>query len=326
MKRMRWGIIGPGNIAKEFAEDLKYVGCELGPVLGKNFDHTVEFVKRFNGAVTVKNISEFLEARPDVVYIATPHPMHFQQTLVCLENKIPVLCEKPLALNIKQVTELTDASKKNKTFLMEGMWTRFLPSMQFLLNIIHSGTIGDVLNLHADLSFVAEKDKSNRFFNPGLGGGSLLDVGIYPIYLSYFLLGNPGEIFSAGKVNEAHIDETCGVLLKYTNGRYAMVESSIITQTENNAWIYGSEGTIRIKRSWTERPEKIEVIINNESSFKHIPSWQGRGFQYEVEEVIKCIGEEKIESDILPHTTSIDIVNIMDAVRSQLGIRYPDHE
>ena len=329
MKFMRWGIIGPGNIAKEFAEDLKYVEsthCEAGPVLGKNFDHTTEFVKRFNGAVAAKNMDEFLESKPDVVYIATPHPMHFQQTLACLENKIPVLCEKPLALNIRQVTELTNASKKNKTFLMEGMWTRFLPSMQFLLNIIHSGTVGDVLNLHADLSFIAEKDKSNRFFNPELGGGSLLDIGIYPIYLSYFLLGNPNEIFSAGKVNEARIDETCGVLLKYTNGRYAMLESSIITQTENNAWVYGSEGTIHIKRSWTERPEKIEVIINNESSFKHIPSWQGRGLQYEVEEVIKCIAEEKIESDILPHSTSIDIVKIMDAVRSQLNIVYPGHE
>ena len=325
---MRWGIIGPGNIAKEFAEDLHYVEsekCEIGAVLGHHAEHTEAFVKKYGG-FALKSMNEFLKDKPDAVYIATPHPMHFQQALACLENKISVLCEKPLAINEQQVNSLIDASKKNKTFLMEGMWTRFLPSFQFLFNIIQSGTIGKVFHLHADMSFVAEKDKSNRFFNPELGGGSLLDVGVYPIYLSYFLLGNPLKIFASGKINDAHIDETCGIMLQYSEGNYAMLESSIITQTEGSAWIYGSEGTIRIKKPWTERPEKIEVIINNESSFKHIPSWQGRGFQYEVEEVIKCLAENKIESEVLPHTASINVVRIMDEVRRQLNIIYPQYE
>lgn len=324
---MKWGIIGPGNIAREFAEDLKYVEikqCSVGPVLGKELFETDAFVKGFNRAVAVSNVNDFINEKPDVAYIATPHPTHYQHTMACLKNKIPVLCEKPLAINLKQVTALTNASKQNNTFLMEGMWTRFLPSFQFLFNIIQSGTIGKVLNLHADMSFIAQKDKGNRFFNPQLGGGSLLDVGVYPIYLSYFLLGNPGKVFACGKVNELHIDETCGIMLKYDNGKYAMLESSIITQTEGSAWIYGSEGTIRLKKPWTEQPEKIEVIINNESSFKHIPSWQGRGFQYEVEEVIKCLNKNKIESEILPHQSSIDVVKIMDEVRTQLNIIYPE--
>jgi len=298
----------------------------IGPVLGKNFQHTEEFVNKFHGALAAKTIDEFIMAMPDAVYIATPHPMHFAQTLTCLENKIPVLCEKPLALNAEQVTRLTETSGRNNTFLMEGMWTRFLPSFQFLLNIIKAGTIGEVLHLHADMSFIAEKDKTNRFFNPELGGGSLLDVGIYPIYLSYFLLGNPDEVFAAGKITVEYIDETCGAILKYKSGQFAVLESSIITQTENNAWIYGSEGTIRIKSPWTERPEKIEIRINDESSFKHIPSWKGRGFQYEVDEVIKCLAEGKTESTILPHSTSIHIAKIMDTVRSQLNIIYPDYE
>jgi predicted dehydrogenase len=325
---MRWGIIGPGNIAKEFAEDLKYVEsekCEIGPVLGHKFEHTEEFVQRFGGFAT-KDIDEFLNTKPDAVYIATPHSLHFEQAMGCLESKMPVLCEKPLALNEKQVSGMTNASLKNETFLMEGMWTRFLPSFQFLFNIIQSGTIGKVLHLHADMSFIAEKDKNNRFFNPELGGGSLLDVGVYTIYLGYFLLGNPDKIFACGKVNASHIDETCGVTFKYDNGNYAMLESSIITQTEGSAWIYGSEGTIRIKKPWTEHPEKIDIIINNESSLKHIPSWQGRGFQYEVEEVIKCLEETRMESDILPHKASLEVVRIMDEIRSQLGIVYPQYE
>ena len=325
---MRWGIIGPGNIAKEFAEDLKHVEgkkCEVGPVLGHKPEHAEGFVKQFGG-VTAKDMDDFLSNKPDAVYIATPHSLHYDQTLACLENKIPVLCEKPMAINEKQVSGMINASKQHSTFLMEGMWTRFLPSFQFLFNIIQSGTIGNVLHLHADMSFIAEKDKNNRFFNPELGGGSLLDVGIYPIYLSYFLLGNPDKIFACGKINEAHIDEICGVTLKYNNGNYAMLESSIITQTEGSAWIYGSDGTVSVKKPWTEQPERIEVIINNESSFKHIPSWTGRGFQYEVEEVIKCLNEGKIESDILPHNASIDVVKIMDEVRTQLNIVYPKYE
>jgi predicted dehydrogenase len=329
VKAMKWGIIGPGNIAKEFAEDLQYVQskkCVIGPVLGKDFENTQEFVDTFHGALAAKTIYEFIKATPDAAYIATPHPLHFTQTMACLENKIPVLCEKPLALNLRQVTALTDASKRNNTFLMEGMWTRFLPSFQFLLNVIKSGTIGEVLHVHADLSFIAEKDKNNRFFNPELGGGSLLDIGIYPIYLSYFLLGNPSEIFAAGKLTEAHIDETCGVMLRYNNGNFALLESSIVTQTENSAWIYGSEGTIRIKSPWTERPRNIEVRINSESSFRHIPSWKGRGFQYEVEEVINCLEDGEIESTILPHSSSTHIAKIMDSVRSQLNIVYPDYE
>lgn len=325
---MRWGIIGPGNIAKEFVHDLQYVEtekCELGAVLGQKPEQIEEFIKNFGG-VKANTINDFLNSKPDVVYIATPHPLHFEQALICLKNKIPVLCEKPLAINEKQVSGLINASKENNTFLMEGMWTRFLPSFQFLFSIIQAGTIGDILHLHADMSFIAEKDKSNRFFNPELGGGSLLDVGIYTIYLAYFLLGNPGRIFACGKTNEAHIDEICGITLCYNKGNYAMLESSIITQTEGSAWIYGSEGTIRIKKPWTERPEKIEVIINYESSFKHIPSWQGRGFQFEVEEVIKCLNENKIESNILPHAASVDVVKIMDEVRSQLNIIYPEYD
>jgi len=323
---MQWGIIGPGNIAHDFANDLQYVEtkqCSVGPVLGHKPEHTKAFAEKYNGSSATNTIEEFIYAKPDAVYIATPHPLHHQQALICLENKIPVLCEKPLAINAQQVTELVDASKKNNTFLLEGMWSRFLPSFQFLFQIIQSNTIGKILHLHADMSFIAQKDKSNRFFNPELGGGSLLDVGVYTIYLSYFLLGNPDEIFAAGKLTEQHIDETCGIMLKYKNGNFATLASSIITQTEGSAWIYGSDGTICIKKPWTETPEKIEVIINNESSFKHIPSWPGRGFQYEVEEVIKCLNEKRIESEIVPHRASLDVIKIMDTVREQLGIIYP---
>ena len=325
---MRWGIIGPGSIAKEFASDLKYVEkekCEIGAVLGHTYEHAQEFTDKYGG-FAIRDIDEFATHKPNAVYIATPHPLHYEQALFCLKNYIPVLCEKPLAINENQVTALIEASQKHNTFLMEGLWTRFLPSFQLLFNIIQSGTIGEILHVQADMSFIAEKDKTNRFFNPELGGGSLLDIGVYTIYLSYLLLGNPDKIFACGKVKESHIDETCGVTLQYNNGKYAMLESSIITQTQNSAWIYGSKGTIHIKRPWTEHPEKIDVRVINAPSFDHYPSWQGRGFQYEVEEVIKCVRSNQIESDVLPQNASLNVVKIMDEVRSQLNIVYPKYE
>lgn len=323
---MKWGIIGPGNIAREFVNDLQYVKgepCEVGPILGHTYEQTKEFADEHGGFV-INDIHDLLSKRPDAVYIATPHPLHYDQALFCLENKIPVLCEKPLAINEKQVTGLIEASRKHNTFLMEGLWTRFLPSFQFLFDIIQSKAIGEILHLHADMSFIAEKDKTNRFFNPELGGGSLLDVGVYTIYLSYLLLGNPDTIFACGKVNESHIDENCGVTLKYNDGKYAMLESSIITQTQNDAWIYGSKGTLRVKRPWTEHPEKIDVRVINTPAREHYPSWEGRGFQYEVEDVINCLHNNKIESSIIPHQASLDVVKIMDEVRSQLNIIYPN--
>jgi len=322
---MQWGIIGPGNIAREFAGDLKYVeaeNCNIGGVLGHTYEQAKHFAGK-HGGYALKDIKEFIAHKPDAVYIATPHPMHYEQALFCLENSIPVLCEKPLAMNEKQVAGLINASKKYNVFLMEGLWTRFLPSFGYLFHIIQSGTIGEILHVHADMSFIAEKDKTNRFFNPELGGGSLLDVGVYTIYLSYLLLGMPDKIFACGKVNESRIDETCGVTLQYKGGNYAMLESSIITQTQNSAWIYGSKGTIRVKRPWTEHPEKIDVRIINAPSFDHYPSWQGRGFQYEIEAVIKCLRNRVIESSIISHAASLNVVRIMDEVRAQLGIIYP---
>lgn len=322
---MKWGIIGPGNIAREFVNDLQYVKgepCEVGAVLGHTYEDAEAFADK-HGGFAIKDINDLLTQRPHAVYIATPHPMHYDQALFCLENKIPVLCEKPLAINEKQVSGLIEASKKHNTFLMEGLWTRFLPSFQFLFDIIQSKAIGEILHLHADMSFIAEKDKTNRFFNPELGGGSLLDVGVYTIYLSYLLLGNPDKIFACGKVNKSHIDETCGITLQYNDGKYAMLESSIITQTQNNAWIYGSKGTLRVKRPWTEHPERIDVRILNAPAREHYPSWEGRGFQFEIEDVIKCLRSNRIESNIIPHRASLDVVRIMDEVRSQLGIVYP---
>jgi len=324
-----WGIIGPGEIANAFTDDFQYVKeaeCKLGPVFGKTFEHSKELADK-HGGKAVQTIEELIAERPDAVYIATPHPMHHPHTLQCLENHIPVLCEKPLALNSEQVNHMIDTANQHQTFLMEGMWTRFLPSLELVLKTIHDQTIGEVLHIRADMSYVAPKDPSNRYFNPKLGGGSLLDLGIYPVYLSYLLLGKPISIHAAGKVNKDHIDETCGTMLVYEHGVYTQSMSSIITHTETFASIYGSKGTIHIRKPWTETPENIEVILHEtESTSTYALKWAGRGFQFEMDEVIRCVRAQQTESSLLPHETSRRIIAIIDNIREQLHIEYPAYE
>jgi scyllo-inositol 2-dehydrogenase (NADP+) len=327
MKLFRWAIIGPGNIAKEFAHDLSYIKNShhrISAVIAKDMDDAMEFAAEQNVPAYYDDINEWLKnPEADAVYIATPHTLHYAQTLQCLEHKIPVLCEKPLAINAQQVREMVEASQRNQTFLLEGMWIRFLPSMYKVLSLIEKGTIGSIVNIKADMSYRAPYEPEGRFFNPELGGGSLLDLGVYPIFLSLLLLGKPSRISASGKLSELGIDETCAALLSYEHGRYTIAESSIITQTSKDAVIYGDKGLIRIERQWNEKPSGITVESHDGTIMKYPCEWEGRGFQYEIEEVYACLDQNKIESDKITHQFSIDLIETMDEIRRQINVKYP---
>ena len=188
MESRHWGIIGPGNIACQFAADLQLLEKPqpIFAVLSHRKESAAEFAAEWKIKGSYTGLAEFLQHPGlNAVYIATPHPHHFDQALACLEKGLPVLCEKPLTLNAEQTGLLIKASQKNKTFLMEGLWIRFLPAIRQLLSIIDQGMIGNIVSINASISFKADQDEDNRFFNPELGGGSLLDLGIYPIFLAY---------------------------------------------------------------------------------------------------------------------------------------------
>ncbi len=329
MQVTRWGVIGPGNIANDFANDLKLIASpqQIIAVTGHTPEQTKKFADKFDVPHSYTDFNDFIKnKKPDVVYIATPHPQHFDQALHCLENKIAVLCEKPMALNTKQTQKLINASKKHNTFLMEGMWLRFLPVMQKVLSLITENKIGDIISVKASIGYKAPDDPSSRYFDPALGGGSLLDLGIYPIFLACLFLGKPNTIKAVAALTEKNIDEACSVLLHYNGGQRAALESSLISQTDLPAEIAGEKGTIKILHPWFEKSKGIELSLYEKEKKIYLCDWEGHGLQYEIQEVLHCLRSNKIESDMLPHDLSLTIVEIMDEIRRQINVTYDMYE
>ncbi|HLG40532.1 MAG TPA: Gfo/Idh/MocA family oxidoreductase [Chitinophagaceae bacterium] len=325
-----WGIIGPGQIAKIFADDLKFItGVQqnIGPVLQHSPSSGEEFSKKFNIGKLCNNMQQFVAEKMDAVYIATPHPFHHDEALACLKSRIPVLCEKPITINSIQLNELIKTSLEKNTFLMEGMWIRFLPSVKKLLELTEGNMIGKVLSIKAGISYRAPDDKDNRYFNPDLGGGSLLDLGIYPVFLATLLLGKPSAVKAVASISEQGIDKACSVLLDYEDDQYASLESSLITQSENQvAEITGEKGMIKILSPWFEKPAGIELEIYDETKEKFPCEWEGHGFQFEAAEVNHCLEKKRIESLLMPHALSLQVVEIMDEVRKQVNVKYEKFE
>jgi predicted dehydrogenase len=328
MKTTKWGIIGPGKIAHDFVKDLEHTSVpqEVIAVLGRTADSAMDFARQYNIPKWYSEIEEFLNSGVEAVYIATPHNLHHEQAKKCLEKRIPVLCEKPMTINLEQALDLVSAARENNTFLMEGMWIRFVPSISMVIDLIKRGTIGNIISIKASMSYKAPYDQDNRYFNPELGGGSLLDLGIYPVFLALQLLGKPNAIKAVGKLSDDDIDEACSVLLHYKNGQYAVLESSLVSQTELIAEIFGEKGTIKILSPWNEKPAGIQLEMQDSGKIIYPSKWDGYGFQFEVEEVLSCIEKNKIESELLPHQFSLDLIKTMDEIRQQIHVKYDMYE
>ena len=331
MKEIKWGIVGPGAIAAEFLKDLVHVRKEkhvVKAIVGHRKETTAKFKKAHKIESEFYSIEELVKSQTvDNVYVATPHHLHFEQALELLEAQIPVLCEKPLAVNKEQLSTLVNKSKEKQTFLMEGMWIRCLPSIDKVLELIATGTIGKINSITASMSYKAPYDANNRYFNPELGGGSLLDLGVYPAYLSYLILGKPIEIKAIAKLAPTQVDGAMAALLTHDNGAYSIIESSFIKRSPNEAIIYGEKGSMKIAEPWQEMPAHI-TVEHYDGSFKqkYKLKWPGRGFQYEVEEMMKCLKNKKIESSLLSHESSLDVIEILDEIRRQTNIKYSNYD
>lgn len=326
MSAFNWGVIGPGKIARDFARDLNLIKSyphKITAVLSHDLKGAHEFAREFNIHNYYDDPEQFINTQGlDAVYVASPHSFHHEHTLLCLNNSIPVLCEKPLAINSEQVKEMVNASIANNTFLMEGMWIRFLPSIMRVINLVQQDVIGNLISVRANMSYVAPQDEENRFFNPELGGGSLLDLGIYPIYLSFLLMGKPEKIKAFGKLSRKGVDEACAILFHYPGGEYAVLESSLVEQTDLTATIYGDKGFIKVLKPWNERPAAIQLQLYDKGAVEYLCKWEGRGLHFEAEEVFRCIRDGQIYSSSFCHNTSLDLIGIMDEVRKQIHVRY----
>lgn len=329
MNSFNWGIIGPGNIAHDFANDLKLVSVpqKITSVLSRTIESADKFADKFGIELRYTNINDFLKnGNIDIAYIATPHPFHYDAIKACLENHIAVLCEKPIVINYEQYEELKNLAIKNKTFLMEGMWIRFLPGFRKLMELIDQKLIGEIISLNASMYYKAPCHENNRYYDPLKGGGSLLDLGVYCVFFSTLLLGKPKQIKAVGRRSEKEIDEACATLLSYSHGRYAMLESSLLIENNKPAEIFGTKGVIRILDPWFEKTPGIEVELFNGENQLFPLDWKGHGLQFEAEEVIECVSNHKIESALLPGNLTGEVLKIMDEIRKQVNVTYDEYE
>ncbi|PCJ62636.1 MAG: dehydrogenase [Planctomycetota bacterium] len=319
----KWGIIGLGNIAKQFATGLSSAeGCKLHAVASRNLDKANEFGEKFDANQCYGSYEEMiLTGEVDAIYVASPHTHHLEGTMLCLENNIPVLCEKPLAVNAKQAQEMFAKAKEKNVFLMEAVWTRFFPLMVELRKLLKDNAIGEVRMVQADFGFRAGVNPDGRLFNLDLAGGGLLDVGIYTLSMASMILGKPKRIESMADIGSTGVDEQNAVILGYEGGAMAVLTSAIRTQTNHELTIYGTEGSIRVNTAFW-KPTSMAIKSNGKEETIEYPV-VGNGYNYEAIEVMNCVQGSKLQSEIIPWDESVAVMETMDDIRKQWGLVYP---
>lgn len=320
---IRWGILGPGRIAEKFASDLALVDdAKLVAVASRSLDRAIAFgAKHFNATPYQSYEAMIKEGGIDIMYISTPHTFHLDQTLLCLENGISVLCEKPASLNRTEVQLMVDAARHNHLFFMEALWTRFIPATLKVLEIVESGEMGEVEQVEAEFCFTAPVDPDSRLYNLGLGGGSILDIGIYPAFLAYLLLGKPEKIKASGQVYSTGADQTCTMNFMYPDRKSAALHSSILFDSNMPARITMTKGYILMQPRWHEAPGLVVIKAGYEPEHISCPPL-GKGFTHEIMECHHCLRSGKIESQFWSHQDSLQLIGILDEVRSQVGVVY----
>jgi len=327
MHRINWGILAPGHIARGFVAGLKVLEeAELYAVASRSYDKAAAFAEEFGFRKVYGSYSELADDPDvDVIYIATPHHLHFENTMMCLKKGKPVLCEKPFTINSKQLEILVKTARENKVFLMEALWTRFLPGIIRTMELIKEGKIGEIKMLNADFGFKAVYNPESRLYNPFLGGGSLLDIGIYPVFLSLLLLGYPKEIKAVAIKAPTGVDESVSISLSYDNGALASLHCTFASFTTTDATIYGDRGKIQLKSQWF-RPTGIVLNMHNESPEELSFPVKANGYEYEAAEVMQCLAKGMTESLLLGLDFSLQLMKLLDAIREQCTIVYPDYD
>jgi predicted dehydrogenase len=323
-ERIRWGIIGTGRIAAQFADGLAVLPDAALVAVGSRAQESADaFGDRFD--VSRRHASyEALAEDPevDVVYIATPHPFHQENSILCLRAGKAVLCEKPFAINAGQAQAVIDLAREEGLFLMEAMWTRFLPTMRKLRELLAAETIGPVQMMSADFGFRSEFDPTSRLFDPALGGGALLDVGVYTLSLAEMTLGPPARITSMAHIGETGVDEQAVVVLGFGSGQMALLSTSVRTTTSQEATLLGTEGQIKVHAPWWQS-QKLSLTLSGQGTEVLELPFAGNGYQYEAQAVMDCLREHRQQSAVMPWDETLSVMRTMDRVRAQWGLRYP---
>ncbi len=324
-KKYNWAILGGGKIAEKFAAELKLLdNANLYAAASRNLKNAQDFTDEFGFEKAYGSYRDMVaDEKVDIVYIATPHSFHLEHSTLCLQHKKAVLCEKAFAINKQEAEQMVKIAKENHTFLMEAFWTRFKPQFSILLNVVKSKELGKLKFVKSDFMFKAEYNLDKRLYNIDLGGGSLLDIGIYPVFTSLVLLGKPDKIKAIADFSSTGADESIAMIFAYKNGAKAVLTSSFVSQCKNETELSFENGFVKV-----ERYSKEPVLINKNGSkqyieFDHGP---GRGYHFEAAHVMECLDNNLVESPLLPHSFSLDLIEILDRVRNEIGLVYPNHD
>jgi predicted dehydrogenase len=318
----RWGILGPGRIAKPFCEGIQQniPDARVVAVGSRALERANAFADELNIPNRHGSYEELCaDPEVDAIYIATPHPQHKENCLQAIANRKAILCEKPFTVNAAEAEEVVRAAREKGVFLLEAMKTRFFPAIIKVRELIAEGAIGEPRMLQADFGFRTGFNPEGRLFNPDLAGGALLDVGVYCVSLSSMVFGEPDRVTGMATLGETGVDEQSAMILGHPNGALAVLSTAIRTSTIHEATIFGTDGCIRINRpAWN--PRSYTLSKGNETV--EVPT-EGNGFNFEAAEVQRCVRAGLLESPALPLDESIAIMRTMDRIRAQWGLKYP---
>lgn len=323
---INWGIMGPGRIAHKFVQALKTIdNAKITAVGSRDKSRAEAFSKQYGIAKSYGSYEE-LAADPDtdIIYVATPHPFHRDCVKLCLNGGKAVLCEKPFTMNARDTRELVELAREKKLFLMEAMWTRFFPVIKKVRQWLNEGAIGDLQMFRAEFGFGGEHDPKDRLLNPELGGGALLDLGIYPVSFASMIFGRqPETIHSIACIGPTGVDEQCTMIFGYDNGKMASLSVSFRTYLSNEAWIFGTHGNIHIAPEFHRASKAVLIKPNGEEEIFESP-YESTGYQFEALEAMDCIRNGRTESEIMPLDESIAVMETLDKMRDQWQLRYPN--
>lgn len=323
-----WAILGLGKIARKFAQDLQRIDdARLVAVGSRSLERARAFATDFGAEHAAGSYAATFDGpRIDAVYIATPHTGHRELTLMCLERGIPVLCEKPLGLNLTEVEEMVAAARRTGTYLMEALWSCFIPATVEMKRMVADGVIGELEGLRADFGFrgVPREDfDRDRLYNPALGGGALLDIGIYPVWLAQYLFGAPEGIHAVARLTDLGADVDTHVTLRYPGGQLAHCYSTLLGATKTDALLLGSAGELHL-HSRFHHMHGFSVLQGDEAPpTNHYHRFEGHGYQFEARAVMEDVRAGRRESATWSLDDSLLLHRTLSEVRRMIGVRYP---
>ncbi len=322
--KIRWGILGPGVIAHNFAQSLETLAdAEIAAVGSRSSERAASFAAKYGIPAHYGSYEELVaDPNVDIVYVATPHTMHARHMILCLESGKAVLCEKPFTVNAREAGNVIALARAKNLFVMEGMWTRYLPAIVAVRAWLAEGKIGEIRMLKAEFGFDAGWNPEGRLLDPGLAGGALLDAGVYPVSFASMIFGSrPDIIKSVAEIGKTGVDEQFAALFGYGASKIAVITGAVRTPMQKDAVIMGRGGIIHIPGFLAAKSAKLSVT--GEPDLVVEPGFSSTGKGYEASYAMDCLRAGKTESEILPLDETLAIMRTMDEIRAQWGLVYP---